>query len=191
MAEEESNPAKEKTPYSELDPVRRRIVTRMAELKAAGQRGISYSAASKACEMNVSYIHTFVNYGTPRRLDEEVRAKLAAFLQLDERELRLGEYLGEDQRPYHATSAVPAFDIEPAEGELFGEMLAKLDSLYREERMELLPSELGEAAFHLHADLMALCKGEAAGYRRALDEKLADLRDFLRRERSAILKGRP
>ncbi len=70
---------------SKLDPVRRLIVERAAEV------GTDLKALSKALDKNVSYLHTFVTKGTPRKLDGDDRKRLADFLDLPEAALKDGQ----------------------------------------------------------------------------------------------------
>lgn len=61
-----------------LDPVRARI------LSGAQKKGVSLSALSVEIGRNVSYLHQFIHKGSPRKLDEDDRRKIAALLELDE-----------------------------------------------------------------------------------------------------------
>jgi hypothetical protein len=53
----------------------------------ADQRGESLAALSGMIGRNPAYLHQFVRYGTPRRLDEDARLALAKHFDVDEREL--------------------------------------------------------------------------------------------------------
>lgn len=53
----------------------------------AEARGASLAALSRVIGRNPAYLQQFVQRGTPKRLDEAARAKLAAFFGIDESEL--------------------------------------------------------------------------------------------------------
>lgn len=59
----------------------------------ADQRGASLAALSRMIGRNPAYLQQFVQRGTPKRLDEQARARLAAFFGVDES--RLGAPLRE------------------------------------------------------------------------------------------------
>ena len=50
-------------------------------------RGLNYAQVSLAIGKNIAYIQQFIKNGSPRRLGEVERHKLAAILQVDEQEL--------------------------------------------------------------------------------------------------------
>ena len=56
-------------------------------LELADARGASLSALSRMIGKNASYLQQFVRKGSPRRLEELDRARLARFLGVEEREL--------------------------------------------------------------------------------------------------------
>lgn len=70
---------------AKLDPVRRLIVERAAEV------GTDLKALSAQLGKNVSYLHSFVTKGTPRKLDGDDRARLAELLELPEASLKDGQ----------------------------------------------------------------------------------------------------
>lgn len=63
------------------DSIRQTVASRVEA------RGYSLAAASVAIGRNAAFLHQYVNRGTPRRLEEDVRLRLAMLLDLDEREL--------------------------------------------------------------------------------------------------------
>ena len=56
-------------------------------LELAEGRGVSLSALSRMIGKNASYLQQFVRKGSPRRLEEMDRGRLARFFGVDEREL--------------------------------------------------------------------------------------------------------
>lgn len=56
-------------------------------LELAEARGVSLSALSRMIGKNASYLQQFVRKGSPRRLEELDRGRLARFFGVDEREL--------------------------------------------------------------------------------------------------------
>ena len=58
---------------------------RLAELARA--RGSSLAALSRMIDRNGSYLHQYINKGSPRRLEEQDRRKLAQFFGVSEAEL--------------------------------------------------------------------------------------------------------
>lgn len=67
---------------TELDAVRRRIVERISTLN------LTLAGVSRLMGRNVTYLHQFVYRGTPRKLPEDDRARLALLLDLPEWKLR-------------------------------------------------------------------------------------------------------
>lgn len=67
----------------QLDPVRRLIFDRMKEV------GINFADLSRALNRNQTYMHQFVRRGTPQRLEEDERLRIAAILNLPEEALRI------------------------------------------------------------------------------------------------------
>lgn len=65
-----------------MDRVRRFI------LDSAGRMGISLNELSRRIGMNQAYLSQFIDRGSPKKLREEVRRKLAVVLQCDENMLR-------------------------------------------------------------------------------------------------------
>ena len=50
-------------------------------------KGLSLNSLSLQFGKSGTYLHKFINFDSPKRLDEEVRIKLAAILEVDEQEL--------------------------------------------------------------------------------------------------------
>src|SRR5262249_58380211 len=65
-----------------MDAARSAIVSRVAEL------GLSLSELSLKVGKNHAYFQQFIKRGVPNRLPEEVRARVAEILGLDERTLK-------------------------------------------------------------------------------------------------------
>lgn len=61
-------------------------------LSLSEQQGLSLSSLSALIGRNSTYLQQFVRKGSPRKLDEEDRRKLADFLGVDESELGGAEY---------------------------------------------------------------------------------------------------
>ena len=80
-----------------------------ALVAAARARGVSLGALSRMIGRNAAYLQQFVARGTPRRLDEDDRRVLAAFLAIDE------QALGGPERAAAAV-AVPRIDAYAAAG---------------------------------------------------------------------------
>lgn len=66
---------------AKLDPIRERL------LQLVDERGTSLAAASRVIGRNHSYLQQFIHRGTPRRLAEDDRHKLANFFDIPEHEL--------------------------------------------------------------------------------------------------------
>ena len=62
--------------------------TRLRLLELARERGVSLASLSDLLGRNPSYLQQFIRKGSPRRLEEEDRRKLAAFFGVAEGELR-------------------------------------------------------------------------------------------------------
>jgi Predicted transcriptional regulator len=82
----------------ESDPVRARL------LGLADERGVSLAALSRMIGKNASYLQQFVRKGSPRKLEENDRGKLARFFGVDQGEL------GYERENSFASSAVPGAD---------------------------------------------------------------------------------
>jgi len=61
--------------------------TRETVAAMADRMGTSLAALSRMIGRNPAYLQQFVQRGTPKRLDEEARARLAAFFGIDEAQL--------------------------------------------------------------------------------------------------------
>lgn len=102
---------------AKLDPVRRLIVQRAAEV------GTDLKALSGALGKNVSYLHTFVTKGSPRKLDGDDRKRLADLLEIPETALKPGgTQVAEALAPSIETirgveyARIPTHDIRAAGG---------------------------------------------------------------------------
>ena len=62
-------------------------------LALADERGVSLAALSSLIGRNSTYLQQFVRKGSPRKLEEGDRRKLAAFLGVEEAELGAPEYI--------------------------------------------------------------------------------------------------
>src|SRR3569623_2110567 len=62
---------------------------RLAEL--AGSRGVSLAALSRMIGRNSSYLQQYISKGSPRKLEEEDRRRLADFFAVGESELGASE----------------------------------------------------------------------------------------------------
>lgn len=95
-------------------------------LELAEGRGVSLSALSRMIGKNTSYLQQFVRKGSPRRLEELDRGRLARFFGVDEAELgRLQEKSSTDSRvwidiPRLAIGASAGAGALPTEEEVFG-----------------------------------------------------------------------
>ncbi len=65
----------------DTEEIRRKIARMILE------RGFNYAKASLAIGKNVAYLQQFIKNGSPRRLGEVERQKLARLLKVDEQEL--------------------------------------------------------------------------------------------------------
>ena len=68
-----------------MQPTREQICFRLQE--RAVERSESLESLSRFLRRNPAYLQQFVQRGTPRRLGEDDRLKLAMMLDIDEREL--------------------------------------------------------------------------------------------------------
>ena len=83
--------AKQRTAFEDLDIPRRVILSRLDE---AAMRGKTLKSLSLALDRNETYLHQFVWYNSPQKLDEDDRVKLAALLKIDQQTLRVPHHLG-------------------------------------------------------------------------------------------------
>ena len=63
----------------------KQVKTRVGEL--IKERGLSLNSLSLQFGKSGTYLHKFINFDSPKRLDEDVRKKLALILDVDEQEL--------------------------------------------------------------------------------------------------------
>lgn len=78
------------------------------------ERGEDYSAVSRLIGRNAAYIQQFIKRGTPRKLDEEDRRRLAAYFRVPEE--RLGGRADAMASAPAALVAVPRVDIGASAG---------------------------------------------------------------------------
>jgi hypothetical protein len=83
--------AKHRTEFENLDVARRVILSRLEDPK---HQGITLKGLSLELGRNETYLHQFIWYNSPQKLDEDDRQKLAAILKVDEQTLRLVRHLG-------------------------------------------------------------------------------------------------
>ena len=85
--------------------------TRLLEL--AGSKGVSLAALSGLLGRNTTYLQQFVRKGSPRRLEERDRHRLAAFFGVSETELGAPEFLDEQAAAAQGPrrSATPWIDV--------------------------------------------------------------------------------
>jgi hypothetical protein len=67
--------------FNKMDEVRRKIS------RLINERGLNYAQVSLQIGKNIAYIQQFIKNGSPRRLGEVERRKLAQILKVDEQEL--------------------------------------------------------------------------------------------------------
>jgi phage repressor protein C with HTH and peptisase S24 domain len=89
-----------------MDP-RRRLI------ELAAQRHTSLAALSRMLGRNSSYLQQFVSKGSPRKLEEEDRRKLADFFAVSEAELGAPEDRGEARGDY---VEIPRLPLEASAG---------------------------------------------------------------------------
>lgn len=180
-------PDKRPIPVELLDPVRRRIIARIDEL------GTSRSAASLAIGRNQAYIQQYLRYGTPDKLDELDRRKLAAFLRIDEREIAPPDVrlaFGEPRPAFDESPTAPSEEpAAPYEArDLMGDLVGAIAALHEAEKMPINDHELGVILYDLHGEILHLAAKDHAGdLRAAMAVALHRRRLHLRRRRHEIL----
>ena len=88
-------------------------------LALAAERGASLAALSALIGRNSTYLQQFVRKGSPRKLGEGDRRRLAEFLGVDERELAGSEYFSHDRAaagPADGWLDIPRLDIAASAG---------------------------------------------------------------------------
>ncbi|MDD9929128.1 MAG: S24 family peptidase [Rhodospirillaceae bacterium] len=83
--------AKQRTAFEDLDVPRRVILSRLED---ESMQGATLKSLSLALGRNETYLHQFVWYSSPQKLDEDDRVKLAALLKVDQQTLRAPGHLG-------------------------------------------------------------------------------------------------
>ena len=71
-------------------------------LELAGARGVSLAALSAMIDRNSAYLQQYVRKGSPRKLEEGDRRKLARFFGVNESELGAEENYGPQEKSYAA-----------------------------------------------------------------------------------------
>lgn len=99
--------AKQRTAFEDLDIPRRVILSRLDD---PTMQGTTLKSLSLALGRNETYLHQFVWYNSPQKLDEDDRVKLAALLKIDQQTLRSPYHLGNtpDLPPDFAASGAPS-----------------------------------------------------------------------------------
>ncbi len=82
---------KMRTEFEELDVARRVILARLNDPKL---KGATLKSLSLELGRNETYLHQFIWYNSPHKLDEDDRTRLAAMLQVDQQTLRHVQHLG-------------------------------------------------------------------------------------------------
>ncbi len=89
-------------------------------LALSQERGVSLAALSELLERNPTYLQQFIRKGSPRKLEEQDRAKLARFFGVGEEELREPRENSYDKSPKRRESAewveVPRLDLGASAG---------------------------------------------------------------------------
>ncbi len=104
--------AKQRTAFDDLDIPRRGILSR---LDGATMQDTTLKSLSLALGRNETYLHQFVWYNSPQKLDEDDRVKLAALLKIDQQTLRAPHHLGNtpDLPPDFATGSTSSPPLLP------------------------------------------------------------------------------
>jgi phage repressor protein C with HTH and peptisase S24 domain len=97
-----------------LDPARERL------LELAQMRGASLASLSELLGRNPSYLQQFIRKGSPRKLEEEDRRKLARFFGVEERELGGSREISYGKTPSRGDDSdwveVPRLDVGASAG---------------------------------------------------------------------------
>lgn len=83
--------AKQRTAKEDLDGARLAILSRLEDSEMSG---LNLKGLSLAIGRNETYLHQFIWYNSPQKLDEDDRQKLAAILKIDQQTLRPMHHLG-------------------------------------------------------------------------------------------------
>ena len=94
------------------DPSRRALIAALA----ASNPPITLKQASRAIGSNDAYLQQFLHRGTPRRLPEDVRHRLAAFLDIDQSRLAGNNSIIGASPHQSRQFAVPFFDLSASAG---------------------------------------------------------------------------
>lgn len=109
-----------------IDEVRKKIARLIVE------KGLNYAQVSLAIGKNVAYIQQFIKNGSPRRLGEVERHKLAQILRVDEQELT--------DLPLNATGSAAA----SVNSEILGVILENVETWLDERSARMLPKDKAE-----------------------------------------------
>jgi hypothetical protein len=83
--------AKQRTAFEDLDIPRRVVLSRLDD---PSMREATLKSLSLELGRNETYLHQFVWYNSPQKLDEDDRVRLAALLKVDQQTLRAPHHLG-------------------------------------------------------------------------------------------------
>lgn len=109
-----------------IDDVRKKIARLIVE------KGLNYAQVSLAIGKNVAYIQQFIKNGSPRRLGEVERHKLAQILRVDEQELT--------DLPLNATGSAAS----SVNSEILGIILENVETWLNERSAQMLPKDKAE-----------------------------------------------
>lgn len=109
-----------------IDEVRKKIARLIVE------KGLNYAQVSLAIGKNVAYIQQFIKNGSPRRLGEVERHKLAQILRVDEQELT--------DLPLNATGSAAS----SVNSEILGIILENVETWLNERSAQMLPKDKAE-----------------------------------------------
>lgn len=109
-----------------IDEVRKKIGRLIVE------KGLNYAQVSLAIGKNVAYIQQFIKNGSPRRLGEVERHKLAQILRVDEQELT--------DLPLNATGSAAA----SVNSDILGIILENVETWLEERSAKMSPKDKAE-----------------------------------------------
>lgn len=109
-----------------IDDVRKKIARLIVE------KGLNYAQVSLAIGKNVAYIQQFIKNGSPRRLGEVERHKLAQILRVDEQELT--------DLPLNAAGSAAS----SVNSEILGIILENVETWLDERSAKMLPKDKAE-----------------------------------------------
>lgn len=109
-----------------IDEVRKKIGRLIVE------KGLNYAQVSLAIGKNVAYIQQFIKNGSPRRLGEVERHKLAQILRVDEQELT--------DLPLNATGSAAA----SVNSDILGIIIENVETWLEERSAKMSPKDKAE-----------------------------------------------